>query len=486
MRKKIASAIIFFLLIQTTIFSQNNHYWWQNFGGEATMMSGAVIAGVRDNSAVFYNPGAIGFIDDLTISVNANVYMAQITKIKNGAGDGLNLKQWRYTYFPQMISGMLPFKKLDKWRFGYTLMTRYKSYYRFNNVHAKKYDVTEAYPGEETYVGSYEYFNDMDEQWGGVGISYRVSEKFSMGITPFVSYRNQSFQQVVNARTIPVVDTNYFLISIGDYDNIRYINWKVLFKIGFALDLGKWKLGLTVTSPSMSIYGDADVQREISLVNFDKINPGISNADLLAIDRQESLGMHNKSPLSIGGGIRYEDNKTLFEISGEYFFGIKPYKMINTSGRPFIYPEQLVPDDFQSDFDFLAVYNYANPVMNVGLGIKHNFSETVDLLCGFHTDFNFKRKPEETPGYVVPTGTWDFYHFSSGINYNMKSSRITAGLNYYFGIENDMEQLINFTNPKDYLGLTGELGNNASVRIHGIAAVIGFTYFFQEKSSSPF
>ena len=456
------------------------------YGGEASGMGGAVIAGTRDNSAVFYNPGALGYIDDLSISVNATVYMAQLSRIFNGAGDGLTLKQWRYTYFPQMLSGMLPFKKLKKWRFGYTLMTRYNSYYRFNILETKKYDVVESISGEESYVGTYEYFNDLTEQWGGLGISYRISKVMSVGVTTFASYRNQFYQQVLNARTVPVQDTNYYLVAIGDYDNIRYIHWKLIFKFGLALDFEKWKLGMTITTPSIALYGDADVQREVSITNFDRISNDVDYGDLLAIDRQTFLPMHNRSPLSIAAGIRHVGKKTSIEINGEYFLGIKPYKMINTEGQPFIYPTELVPEDIQREYDFLAVYNYTNPVLNAGIGLKHTFSEKVDMLCGFHTDFNFQGKEKEVDGYLMSTTSWDLYHFTGGIDYKMKSSKISLGVNYYFGIENDVQQIVNFSDPKDYLGLSGEISSDAYTRVHGLAGVVSFTYFFQEKTDLPF
>jgi len=486
MKRELVSGFIMLIVISFNSYGQDNHYWYMKYGGEASGMGGAVIAGTRDNSAVFYNPGALGFIDDLSISVNATVYMAQLSRIFNGAGDGLTLKQWRYTYFPQMLSGMLPFKKLERWRFGYTLMSRYNSYYRFNILETAKYDVIESIDGEESFVGTYEYFNDINEQWGGLGASYRVSDIFSLGLTAFASYRNQFYQQVYNARTVPVQDTNYFLVSLGDYDNIRYIHWKLIIKLGFALDLEKWKIGLSMTMPSIAIYGDADVQREINLTNFNRINPELASGDLLAIDRQTFLPMHNRSPLSIAIGIRHQGDKTSIEIDGEYFFGIKPYKMIDAEGQPFIYPPELVPEDIQEEYDFLAVYNYANPVLNAGIGLKHHFSEKVDMLCGFHTDFNFKRYEEEADGYLISSGSWNLYHFTGGIAYKMKSSLISLGLNYYFGIENDIPQLLSFSAPKDYLGLSGEITEDAYVRVHGLAGVISFTYFFQQKQDLPF
>jgi hypothetical protein len=132
------------------------------------------------------------------------------------------------------------------------------------------------------------------------------------------------------------------------------------------------------------------------------------------------------------------------------------------------------------------VYNYTNPVLNAGIGMKHIFSEKWDLLCGFHTDFNFQRKPEEVEGYLIPNSSWDLYHFTGGFNYKMKSSLLTLGVNYYFGIENNMTQKVNFNTPKDYLGLSGEISDNAYARIHGLSGVVSFTYFFQGKQKTPF
>lgn len=484
MKKLISLFLLSSIVFNLPLEAQDNHYWWMKYGGEASGMGSAVIAGTRDNSAVFYNPGAIGMIDDLSISVNATVYMAQLSKLNNAAGQDLDLKQWRYTYFPQMLSGMIPFKNLERWRFGYTLMSRFNSYYRFNILETAKYDVIESYEGDERFIGSYEYFNEINEQWGGLAVAYRLSEVASVGISTFASYRNQFFQQVLNARTIPFQDTSYYLVSIGEYDNIRYINWKLIFKLGLALDFDQWKLGITVTTPSISLYGDADVQREISLINFNRINEGLASGDLLAIDRQTFLPMHNRSPLSIAMGIRHTGKKTSLEISTEYFFGTKSYKMIKTESKHFIYPDELVPEDVQEQIDFLAIYNYANPVINIGIGMKNNLSEKLDLLSGFHTDFSFKRKIEETDGYVIPSGTWDLYHFTAGLAYKMKSSQFTFGVNYYFGVEDDMQQWVNFSTPKDYLGLSGELENNSNTRIHGLAGIIAFTYYFSEKEDN--
>jgi len=65
-----------------------NHYWNQQFGAANTLTGGAEIAGVRDNTALFYNPGAMGFITTNKISLSANIYEAEMVKLKIVAGRG--------------------------------------------------------------------------------------------------------------------------------------------------------------------------------------------------------------------------------------------------------------------------------------------------------------------------------------------------------------------------------------------------------------
>ena len=92
-----------FVLVIICIFSlagypQDNHYWSQQFGARATLMGGAMIGGVRDNSAIFYNPGAVPFIKYAGLSVNANIYKMDRIFIEDGAGEGVNLNSAKASF----------------------------------------------------------------------------------------------------------------------------------------------------------------------------------------------------------------------------------------------------------------------------------------------------------------------------------------------------------------------------------------------------
>ncbi len=64
--------------------SQDNHYWTQQYGAAGTLMGGAMTAGVTDNSAIYYNPGVLSFIDNLSLSVDANVYKMDKILVADG------------------------------------------------------------------------------------------------------------------------------------------------------------------------------------------------------------------------------------------------------------------------------------------------------------------------------------------------------------------------------------------------------------------
>ena len=61
--------VLLLVLCYSVIFAQN-HYWGQQYGGQATLMGGTGVVGISDNSVLYYNPGAIGFIGSYPCTVN--------------------------------------------------------------------------------------------------------------------------------------------------------------------------------------------------------------------------------------------------------------------------------------------------------------------------------------------------------------------------------------------------------------------------------
>jgi hypothetical protein len=70
---KFWSTLLGFLMV-SFLWSQDNHHWFQTYGAHNGALGGNVVAGVRDNSALYYNPGAIGFNPLANVSIGGTVY----------------------------------------------------------------------------------------------------------------------------------------------------------------------------------------------------------------------------------------------------------------------------------------------------------------------------------------------------------------------------------------------------------------------------
>ena len=71
--------------------AQDDHYWAQQFGATGTLMGGAMVGGVNDNSAVFYNPAAFVYPPSYLDSANYGSLIDSYLHVESAARPVLNV-----------------------------------------------------------------------------------------------------------------------------------------------------------------------------------------------------------------------------------------------------------------------------------------------------------------------------------------------------------------------------------------------------------
>ena len=463
-----------FLILSSSLFSQTDHYWAQQYGATATLTGGAMIGGVRDNSAIFYNPGAVSFIQFPSLSVTANLYKMDKIFIDDGAGDGINLNSAQISIFPQIISGMVQLKKLPRFKFVYSLLTR-----NFDNVLMNtRYtddDFTAQSPDVQAYVGSFNFANQLNEQWFGLGVGFRVNDRLGIGVSVFGSYRTQTNQMRDHLREISQIDSSFWVATITLEDAIKFRTVSGLIKAGLAYETGQWKIGLTVTTPSFRVYGRGDIEREMSIYALSE-NPQDTSISYIITDRQNDARAYYHHPWALGAGVEYASPKTRIALSAEYYFKIKNYVLMAPASDPFVYPPEIADSAFIRDIteNFLRIQTESRPVCNIGIGLEQQLWERITLLAGFHTDFYNYKKSDNSDVLLVSSGVWDLYHISAGLSYTRSKQVITAGFSYAFSPNVPIDPFA-IINP--YQNFSGK----ANVFAQTFAFIIGYTYLFPRE-----
>lgn len=454
--------------------AQDNHYWAQQYGAVGTLMGGAMVGGVNDNTAVYYNPGALAFISNPSLSVDANVYRMDRIGITDGAGNGMNLNSAQLSVYPQIIAGMVSLFKDSRFRFSYAILTRNHGNVLINARYADQAE-QHSNPGASSYVGVFDYVNQLNEQWFGMGVGYRISEDLGVGATFYGSYRGQSYQLTNYVQEVENTGTYQVFRTQTNDEAIKYSTFRLLIKAGLSYSSGPWKVGLTLTTPSVSQYGKGNVQRENSVITVSE-NPEDMQDNFLIIDRKTGVKARYRHPLSLAVGAEYQTNATRIAVSAEYFFRIGTYHLLEPDATPFVYPSSYLDSaDYQPLFDtFLQVENAARPVLNIGVGFSQVILKKFTLLLGAFTDFTSYDMPDETDELMYGFGKFDIYHGSAGLSYRMSKQSVTLGFSFGFTPSQQVSPYA-VINPGGYTG-------NARLSSQTYAIVLGYTYYFAKFS----
>ncbi|MCG8579742.1 MAG: hypothetical protein MI866_07490 [Bacteroidales bacterium] len=398
------------------VFAQDAHYWTEQYGTNSMLLSNSVSGSVEDLGAVFYNPARLSLIEDNAFIISGKVYQLSSFKFKTNSEDKRTSPKSQSSFggAPSLLAGTYRVKGWDKHSFAYSFLGRNRMDVDIQESTSAYGNVLPGIPGEEHFSGDVYLQKKFNEEWLGLSWSYAPNNKFSIGLTNFVTIRKQNatdetqMYAYTEAQDVEAYKNN---------NQYSYSHTGLLWKIGLAWDHDPITWGITVTTPTVSLSGNGSFTYDYVYTGINELNP------IYERNKQSDLAMKLKTPFSIAAGIGYTTKRGSLHASAEYFGAVKEYTLM--SSEPFY--GQSTNDEYQS---FLV--NELNPVFNIGVGYNFVFNENVYGYVSYSTDFSaavtgsssdavFKEKT------YASTFDSDINHFGGGVVLHLKRADITFG-----------------------------------------------------------
>jgi hypothetical protein len=489
---KITTTIL--LSFFSIIVVAQDHYWSQQYGGQATLMGGTVVAGSNDHSNIYYNPGAIGFIDSARVTASTYVVGFESMRLKNAAGTGLDLSSIQLNILPQLIAGSIGIKKVPKLKLIYGTLMRSRTNVGFEQNNEGSYEVIGGSPGNEYYKSSVEYKNNSVEQWAGFGLAYKINDIWSVGISTFGAYTHIESRNKENNSVDAEANGVPYIASVNEFNSASLNQFTHIFKLGVAARTEHVYFGLALTLPGIRVWGKGKIEKSFEVYN---LNQNAADSSMLAqqhpsyviSDVQTGINSYYKIPLSASAGLKLVYPEFTLSASLEYFMGYKNHIVMQGADRAMIRPAVLYSSDTVKDF--MKLQTSASFVINAGIGAEFKIRRDVNLLLGVRTDLSNRADylPNNSSIGVVSAKSpaWHYLYVSSGFTYKLSFHHLTLGFDYGIGVPSGKQQIYNLTEPTQSNYLRGSLKEDVTVSVHKLNFILSYTYFFRprEKNFGP-
>lgn len=476
--------IIILFCVPIFVLAQPGNYWTNSFNTEASLLSGSVVGGNAEITAIFYNPAGIADIEESRIDLNASLFNLEHKKYTNPLGEGTQMENWIFKIFPRFASYLFQSKKIKHTSFQVAVFNRNSSQTSiYNRVRLTDTNLSNQAFDEE-YTGLFDLNSKYDDYWGSFGWSTRINEHWSIGTSINVSIQSLNYYRSATANIIPI-DKNDFSDSIPtvssnwqSYEKLKAYNWRLIGKIGILYKAKNWSSGLNITLPSIRLFGNADVNKTMSQTNI--YHDGAFIDDFYHNEYPQFVYFKMQDPLSIAFGLRYFSDKSRSEyyFTMEYFAGIKEYKSIDPTRKA------SSKSTFGSDF---SAYNFGNKqIINFAIGYKLMLKENLGFLTGFRTDFNpyiQGYNPKFWESNSFENLNLDLFHLTGGINFVYHKAAFVVGLQHSLGYKKNQPEFINFSEPEAYneetkLALQGARKNNMKYSYASLGFYFSFSVSF--------
>ncbi|UCE42049.1 MAG: hypothetical protein JSV17_03475 [Candidatus Aminicenantes bacterium] len=400
----------------TPLIAQDANYWTHQYGTRSTLLGGAVIGSVLDLSGTYYNPGGVVLVDKPATIEAAKVFHYPGVKLSRSGREDIDISTASLGPAPSLLAGTLSVKGNGNHWVGYSFLTRHQVSTGLAGSFTSARDVLPA-PGLEDLTNDIRLNIKLTESWFGLTWAYKLTETIGIGISPYLLVRTHA----VNAQTLAEALTSGSKISLVlSGREFKYVNYRLLWKMGAAFDLDRITLGLTLTTPSIKIMGSGNTGFNTTIVGIDLNEDNIKD-DYLAANYQEKLDANYKTPISLGLGLTYKFDNVRLYGSAEWFAGMARYDVISGEGFIIQSTEEAISFNITHELD---------SVLNFGVGIEYIFNPKFKTYASFTTDFSAISSDSDTN---LSTSSWDIYHVMAGTDFILGDLSFTLGIGYAYG-----------------------------------------------------
>jgi hypothetical protein len=397
------------------VVAQDAHYWTEQFGTRGDLLGGLVVGAVEDPSATFYNPGALGLLDQPAFLITANGFQHTWITL-DGLGTEPDLRSRRLDVSPDFIGGSLPLDWFGKSRLSYSAFTRSRLRARLAGRRVDSREFVDANPDSLGLVQEAVLDHRMTETWVGLSWAYPVASNVGVGVTQFLSVRSQGTElnRVLEAfAQSPEIQGGFQSRDFG------YTTWRLLWKAGVKLQAGRWRVGGALTTPALRLFGSGESASNETI--FDQSQGEAELEPRLAASDQKDLRASWKTPWSVSAGVSYQLNRGAVHATAEWFGAVGSYEVVET--KPF-------RSQTQGDTVRIEWLGELRSVLNTGAGAEYLFSDAVTGYGSFRTDFSAAPSGDRL---TVSAATWDLYHLTFGAGLHFRSFDLTIGTALAYG-----------------------------------------------------
>jgi hypothetical protein len=472
--------ILLFALGSFRLSAQNYNYWSMGSNTPSSLLAGAVVGGGAGITSIFYNPAGIGDIEQSKIAFNASLFSFNWHLYDNALGHKSELDYLEWQVRPRFLSYQFRGKKNQKFSYQFTVFNRNQQLLELFDQ--RSFPVKSVVGQKDlVYTASYDLEKNFSDYWLGVGFSYDVNSRLSLGMSLFGSGKTFRYYQY---RRVFINGANDSLNKSSNWESMErqyFYVISLITKIGVRYRFDRLSLGLNVSLPSLRLWGDGYSKRNLQYSNV--FYEGHRVPDYLHNGYNNHIVANLKEPFSVSAGLMYTspNKKSLYFFSMEYFAKIDTYKAIDNTKVSSFYEDESQPGD-----DFLSYKFGARDLLNVGFGYRNYVNESLSYLLGFRTDFAAYEVSNE--------GQWNgmseyvnignpLYHLSGGIEFKFKANTVLFGTEYVLGINKNALQFANFDfpgvyDPDQHLALQDYPGYDMKYQFHGLGLYIGYSFDF--------